>query len=58
MTVLASLTQLSRHVGVIIAHCREAIGSVLRPYRPELYYMRGPGPKCQARHRASRSKSN
>jgi len=25
---------------------------VLRPYRPELHYMRGPGPKWHARHQA------
>jgi hypothetical protein len=24
--------------------------SMFDPYRPELYYMRGPGPKWQARH--------
>jgi len=23
------------------------------PYRPELYYMRGPGPACRAKQRAS-----
>jgi hypothetical protein len=23
---------------------------VLDPYRPERHYMRGPGPKCQAKH--------
>jgi hypothetical protein len=26
--------------------------SVFNPYRPELYYMRGPGPKWYARHAA------
>jgi hypothetical protein len=24
------------------------------PYRPELYYMRGPGPKWRAKHQARR----
>jgi hypothetical protein len=45
--------QLGRHFRVIIARCGEVIASVLNPYRPELYYMRGPGPKWHARHRAS-----
>jgi hypothetical protein len=25
---------------------------VANPYRPELHYMRGPGPKCRAKQRA------
>ncbi len=25
-------------------------GKLLDPYRPELYYMRGPGPKCREKH--------
>lgn len=27
----------------------------LRPYRPELHYMRGPGPACRAKIGASRA---
>jgi hypothetical protein len=23
------------------------------PYRPELHYMRGPGPKCREKHKAA-----
>jgi hypothetical protein len=38
-----SLTQL-------IARCHDWIGTILHPYRPELYYMRGPGPKWHAKH--------
>ena len=29
--------------------CR-LVESVFNPYRPELYYMRGPGPKWHAKH--------
>jgi hypothetical protein len=25
---------------------------IANPYRPELHYMRGPGPKCRAKQRA------
>lgn len=28
------------------------LDSAFNPYRPELYYMRGPGPKWYARHAA------
>jgi len=31
---------------------RVRIETVLRPYRPELHYMRGPGPRWHARHGA------
>jgi hypothetical protein len=30
----------------------DQMNRVFRPYRPEIHYMRGPGPKCQAKHRA------
>ena len=29
---------------------RNAIREMTDPYRPELHYMRGPGPKCAERH--------
>jgi len=40
-----------RRVYVIIARCHHLLGTVCNPYRPELHYMRGPGPKWQAKHR-------
>jgi hypothetical protein len=51
-----SLAQLSwmrlpRRVYVIIARWHDLLGAVCHPYRPELYYMRGPGPKWRAKHR-------
>jgi hypothetical protein len=55
---LFSLMLLRRGLNVIIARCGEVIGNVLNPYRPELYYMRGPGPRWHARHRASRFDAN
>jgi hypothetical protein len=47
---LASM-RLFRRARLIVARYRDLIGSVLNPYRPELYYMRGPGPKWRAKHR-------
>jgi hypothetical protein len=29
---------------------RELLNSLFDPYRPELHYMRGPGPKWRAKH--------
>jgi hypothetical protein len=30
--------------------CRDVIRELTDPYRPELHYMRGPGPKWAAKH--------
>jgi len=37
---------LLRHLTEIVIHCH---GLARNPYRPELHYMRGPGPKWQAK---------
>ena len=34
----------------LIAVVRNLLRDALDPYRPELHYMRGPGPKWRARH--------
>ncbi len=44
---------LRRRLHVIIAACQALLGSISHPYRPELHYMRGPGPKWHARHQAA-----
>ena len=31
--------------------------SMVDPYRPELHYMRGPGPKWRAKHAATRTEA-
>ena len=40
--------ELARAVGEL----RRTIGDAFSPYRPELHYMRGPGPKCRVKHQA------
>lgn len=45
-------TMLSRWIGAILAQCNRLIERAFDPYRPERHYMRGPGPKWHARHRA------
>jgi hypothetical protein len=34
----------------IMNGCRELVARASDPYRPELHYMRGPGPKWHAKH--------
>ena len=44
---------LSRRLTAAIAKCQALIGIIFDPYRPELHYMRGPGPKWRAKHAAT-----
>jgi hypothetical protein len=37
-------------LAVDLADLGRALLSLIDPYRPELYYMRGPGPKWRAKH--------
>ena len=46
----SSLVPLRQGMQEIIARCHKLIRGVYDPYRPELYYMRGPGPKWHAKH--------
>ena len=34
---------------------RSFLAAILNPYRPELHYMRGPGPKWRAKHGSKRA---
>ena len=47
-----ALRPLRRHLARLVARGLALIEQVAHPYRPELYYMRGPGPKCRARQQA------
>jgi hypothetical protein len=48
-----ALQPLRRRLARLVARGLALIESVAKPYRPELYYMRGPGPKCRARRQAA-----
>ena len=53
---LASFTSAanrSRSLRVIAAFYRRLAKDLFDPYHPERHYMRGPGPKWQAKHRLS-----
>jgi hypothetical protein len=43
---------LFRRLDAIVANLHRLIKRASDPYRPEQHYMRGPGPKWHARHRA------
>ena len=44
------LAPLRSRLNRMIADCQQTIERIRDPYRPELHYMRGPGPKWHARH--------
>lgn len=46
-----SLSLLRQHLNVFVTKWHTLIKVAGDPYRPELYYMRGPGPKWHAKHR-------
>ncbi|MGY4478896.1 hypothetical protein [Bradyrhizobium sp. USDA 3364] len=48
-----ALQPLRRRLVRLVVRCAALIDGVINPYRPELYYMRGPGPKCRARRQAA-----
>ena len=52
--LLASLTLLRQPLNFIVSKWLTLIRSAGNPYRPELHYMRGPGPKWHAKYQASR----
>jgi hypothetical protein len=40
-------------LNAIVTCCHSLAERICNPYRPEQHYMRGPGPKWHARHRAA-----
>ncbi len=48
--LLASLTLLRQPLNFIASRWLTLIRIAGNPYRPELHYMRGPGPKWHAKH--------
>jgi hypothetical protein len=43
---------LRRHLDMVVTRWYELIKCARDTYRPELHYMRGPGPKWHAKHQA------
>jgi hypothetical protein len=49
--LLALMTLLRLRLNAIATKWRVLMDIAGNPYRPEIYYMRGPGPKWHAKHR-------
>lgn len=49
-SVLFMNHQPTHGLAAIQRHWRRLVGSLSDPYRPELHYMRGPGPKWHEKH--------
>ena len=52
--LLASLTLLRQPLSFVAGKWQTLMRAAGNPYRPELHYMRGPGPKWRAKYQASR----
>ncbi|MCA1470614.1 hypothetical protein I6F09_22225 [Bradyrhizobium sp. IC3195] len=52
--LLASLSLLRQPLSFVATRWQTLIRVAASPYRPELHYMRGPGPKWRAKYQASR----
>ena len=52
--LFASLTLLCQPLNFVATKWQKLVRIAGSPYRPELHYMRGPGPKWHAKHRARR----
>ena len=54
ITTQTSSRRLRRRLNVVMTSWHKLIRSARDNYRPELHYMRGPGPKWLAKHRDRR----
>ncbi|MDE2376363.1 hypothetical protein [Bradyrhizobium sp.] len=59
--LIATLTLLRRHLRPVVVKWQTLVRVAGNPYRPELHYMRGPGPKWHAKQvsaKATRTRPN
>ncbi|MBC9879045.1 hypothetical protein G8O24_17030 [Bradyrhizobium sp. INPA01-394B] len=52
--LFASLSLLRQPLSFVATKWQKLVQITGNPYRPELHYMRGPGPKWHAKYQASR----
>ena len=50
---MLAIQPLLRRLAEIVIHWHRLIVLARNPYRPELHYMRGPGPKWREKHGAA-----
>ena len=48
--VIGEATSPSTLFRVVVHRCKKQMARLFDPYRPELHYMRGPGPKWREKH--------
>jgi hypothetical protein len=48
--LIASSTSLRHRLNAVVMGWQRLLQLASNPYRPELHYMRGPGPKWRAKH--------
>jgi hypothetical protein len=53
--LVTSITPFLERLNAIKTRWHELIQTACNPYRPELHYMRGPGPKWLAKHHGRES---
>jgi hypothetical protein len=54
LAVFAARMTMPRALGLPLQYWRRLRATIFDSYRPELHYMRGPGPKWRAKHAAKR----
>jgi hypothetical protein len=52
--LFASLSLIRQPLNFVASKWQKLVQVAGNPYRPELHYMRGPGPKWHAKYQASR----
>jgi hypothetical protein len=52
--LIASLSLFRHPLNFVASKWQKLVSIAGNPYRPELHYMRGPGPKWHAKYQASR----
>lgn len=50
--LVAPPNSLRQNLNALVTKWHKLVQGAWDPYRPELYYMRGPGPKWRAKHRS------
>jgi hypothetical protein len=56
--MFAQFPQLSDLLQEMTTSCRRLLRHACDPYRPELHYMRGPGPKWREKHQTVADRSS
>jgi hypothetical protein len=56
ISLIASSISFRNRLNSVVSTWQRLLEMASDPYRPELYYMRGPGPKCRAKQLREQSR--